>query len=293
MTQTPVYYSDAYANSRAAFDTTRKARWIADSLRTFPITGARLVAPQPVGCADLRRAHDDDYIDAVRTGEPAQLAESSGLGWDARTWAAVTASTGGVLDAAKHALRTNQNAGTLSSGLHHADRRGGAGFCTFNGLAVAAHWLAPAQVLIIDLDAHPGDGTADIIAPWTWVTQLDIAVASWTYRVKRGSTLDIVREAATYLDVLDARLSAAKGYDIVLYNAGVDPHEGCAIGGLAGITADVLAERDRRVFTWARAARIPVAFTLAGGYVGLNLSQRALVDLHRQTIRAAVQRGDN
>ena len=73
----------------------------------------------------------------------------------------------------------------------------------------------------------------------------------------------------------------------MIYNAGVDPHEGCDIGGLRGMTAAVLAERDRIVFEWAAKHTCPVAFVLAGGYIGDRLSQATLVDLHRHTIAAA------
>jgi acetoin utilization deacetylase AcuC-like enzyme len=53
------------------------------------------------------------------------------------------------------------------------------------------------------------------------------------------------------------------------------------------VTAAVLAARDQMVFDWARRRQTPVAFVLAGGYVGAGLSQATLVGLHRQTIAAA------
>jgi hypothetical protein len=69
----------------------------------------------------------------------------------------------------------------------------------------------------------------------------------------------------------------------------MDPHEGSAVGGLAGITEEILAERERLVFAWLRARAIPVAFVLAGGYVGPRLSQEKLVALHRLTVAAAAK----
>ena len=67
----------------------------------------------------------------------------------------------------------------------------------------------------------------------------------------------------------------------------MDPHEGCPVGGLAGITTEIIAERERMVFDWCRAQGLPVAFVLAGGYTGPALDQRGLVELHRLTIAAA------
>ena len=92
-----------------------------------------------------------------------------------------------------------------------------------------------------------------------------------------------------YLPALRTRLAGLDrtAFDLVIYNAGVDPHQHCDIGGLRGITASVLAEREQMVFEWARHRRVPVAFVLAGGYVGDALAQDALVDLHRQTVEAA------
>ena len=65
-----------------AFDTTRKARWVAESLGARPIAGVVLETPAPVTVDDLAAVHDRMYVDAVRTSNPPELAESSGLTWD-------------------------------------------------------------------------------------------------------------------------------------------------------------------------------------------------------------------
>ncbi len=75
--------------------------------------------------------------------------------------------------------------------------------------------------------------------------------------------------------------------DLVLYNAGVDLHEACAIGGLVGMTDEVVSTRERVVFQWAKEHQLPIAFVLAGGYAGPRLTQEHLVQLHRYTIEAA------
>lgn len=100
----------------------------------------------------------------------------------------------------------------------------------------------------------------------------------------------MVSQAGDYLTSIERCLdeSIADRPDLVLYNAGMDPFESCITGGLAGITEEILRERERMVFGYYRAMGIPVAFALAGGYVGIGLSQKGLVDLHRVTIEAAV-----
>jgi len=292
------HYSDAFTAAREAFDTTRKAEWVAESLRLCPVPGTHLVEPAPLDAEQLETVHAPEYVRAVRNGEPRSLAESNGLGWDAGLWTAVCASNGGVVQAALHALESGSNAGALSSGLHHARRGSGSGFCTFNGITLAVHVVMarrgerPKRILVLDLDAHCGGGTYSLVRDIPGVVQADISVCMTDfYRAAPGgrSTLDVVARAGEYLPTLGGRLDALadEPFDLVIYNAGMDPHEDSAIGGLAGITTSVIAERERMVFDWAREHRVGVAFTLAGGYSGGRLDRERLVELHRLTIGAA------
>ena len=120
MPRLPVFYSPAYVAAGHAFETTRKAGWVADSLADAPLAGVALEAPAPLDEAALGRVHEPAYVRAVRDGEPLALAESQGFGWDRALWEAVRASSGGAVAAALRALASGQNAGSLSSGLHHA-----------------------------------------------------------------------------------------------------------------------------------------------------------------------------
>jgi acetoin utilization deacetylase AcuC-like enzyme len=289
-----VYYSAAYTMAGHAFDTTRKAGWIAESLRVDPIPGVTLAAPEPASEEQIRLAHGADYVQAVRTGSPRALATSSELGWDAGLWPMVRASTGGAI-AAVLTARSQGIAGSLSSGLHHARRDRGAGYCTFNGLAIAAREAMAAgarSVLILDLDAHCGGGTHELVGDEPRIWHADVAVDAYDrYDPDERGMLTLVTQAADYLPAvartladLDAR---GTGFDVCLYNAGMDPFEGCAVGGLAGITRAMLARREEMVFAWRRRLDIPMAFVLAGGYVGGTLDQAGLVDLHRLTLGAA------
>lgn len=286
-----LFYSPSFTSSAHGFDTTRKATWIAESLTERPIDGVKIVAPTLVAAEDLALVHDVDYIEAVRTGRPRDLAESQGFKWDPRLWEMTIASTGGVVDAARAALSDGM-AGSLSSGLHHAKRGRGEGFCTFNGLAVAAKRLladgAVSSVLILDFDAHCGGGTAELIDGDPRIRQADVSTSLYDcYPDTENATLHDVVDAGEYLPAVRRALAAAPTADLCLYNAGMDPYEGCAIGGLDGITATMLAEREHAVFEWCRGRGMPVAFVLAGGYVGSRLSQEELVNLHRLTITQA------
>ncbi len=291
----PVFYSSAYDRAGEQFDTLRKARWVADSLTDAPVAGVVLQEPEPLSVEQLGTIHARDYVEAVRTGAPRALAESNGFSWDAGLWEAVCASNGGAVAAALHALANRVHAGSLSSGLHHARRGRGAGFCTFNGLALAAYAALDAgaeRVLVLDLDAHCGGGTHSLIEDCPAIVQLDVAVSavdSYEPRAGTRSSLDIVNRATDYLPTLRTRLAALedRAFDLVLYNAGMDPHEWSAIGGLDGIDVEVIAERERAVFDWARRRGVGAAFVLAGGYEGSRLDRETLVGLHRLTAATA------
>ena len=71
-----IFYSPNYTIATHSFETTRKSRWVAESLAREPIAGIELVAPEPTSAAALSRVHDPEYVDAVRTGNPRELAES-------------------------------------------------------------------------------------------------------------------------------------------------------------------------------------------------------------------------
>jgi acetoin utilization deacetylase AcuC-like enzyme len=291
------YYSPDYNATAVDFETTRKADALVASLTTTPIPGVALIDPEPATLPELERAHDRAYLSALQLGIPERRATSNGLGWDPHLFRAVSASTGGVLRAAAR-VRTFDHqrvAGSLSSGLHHARWDEGLGFCTLNGLAAAALDAQAnrnaKRILILDLDAHCGGGTADIVGPYDGIEQLDISVIPFDhYRSTENLQLHVVDKAADYLPTIQEQLAAIphpETIDLVLYNAGMDPHE--QAGGIDGITAAILADREDLVFRWAADLRLPIAWVLAGGYTGPDFTLDDVVNLHRLTLEAAVR----
>lgn len=292
-----VFYSSQYVGSAHDFETTRKAKWVADSLTSAPIPAVELVPPPSLSSEQLLQVHAPEYVEAVQTGLPRGLAESQGFDWDAGLWPMVLASNGGAVAAALAALGSGVS-GSLSSGLHHARRERGVGYCTFNGLVLAAREALAAgagSVLILDLDAHCGGGTASLIAEEPRIWQLDISVCDFdSYESRERATLRMVREAGEYLGEIERGLHdvqrRARHFDLCLYNAGMDPYEGCDIGGLPGITSEILFSREQLVFDWCRERELAIAFVLAGGYTGDRLTEKDLVNLHRLTLSAATAR---
>jgi acetoin utilization deacetylase AcuC-like enzyme len=293
-----VFFSPDYAGSTYAFETTRKAKWVADSLASAPINDIALLAPLPLSYDHVVQVHDPVYVQAVQTGFPRSLAESQEFNWDSGLWPMVLASNGGAVAAALDALQHGL-AGSLSSGLHHARYGVGAGYCTFNGLVISARQALAAgarTVLILDLDAHCGGGSASLIADESRVWQLDVSVDSYdSYESSARAWLRLVKRSEDYLSEIESGLReiAREGprFDLCLYNAGMDPFEGCPDGGLIGITKEMLAAREQLVFEWCRKQGLAVAFMLAGGYIGEQLDADGLIDLHRLTISAAAESG--
>src|SRR5689334_9107515 len=153
---TQIFYSPGFVASDYEFDTTRKAKWIADSLDASPIRGIECSEPASLKEEQLAGIHTPEYINAVRTGQPVGLAESQGFTWDSKLWPMSLACSGGVVAAALTALSDGVS-GAICNGFHHARANEGAGFCTFNGLVIAAREALTAgakSVLILDLDAH-------------------------------------------------------------------------------------------------------------------------------------------
>ncbi len=185
----------------------------------------------------------------------------------------------------------------------------------------------PGRVLIIDTDAHCGGGTHSIITGGlpsqgaSNIDQTDLSVSPldchhnegwpeveaydpdiWQARNRptipsvprwaRGQHAALVDVAEDYLPTLEAMLAARNpdDYGLVIYNAGMDPHEDCAVGGLHDLTTAELQARERMVFEWCRVNDIPTVFVMAGGYVSGSLNWNRLVHLHRLTIETAAQK---
>ncbi|PHR20971.1 MAG: histone deacetylase [Hoeflea sp.] len=240
--------------------------------------GERVIvhAPGPASAAWLSLAHDRVYVDQVLACKvPALIEREIGFPVNERVSLRARLATAGTVMAARLALAEGIACNT-AGGSHHARRAQGAGFCTFNDVAVAAHLLLAdgevGRVLVIDLDVHQGDGTAEICAGVDAIRTVSMH-SEKNYPVrKQVSSIDValpdgVRDAA-YLETLDWLLPRSiDGFapDLVFYNAGVDPHENDRLGRLS-LSDRGLKDRDRRVFSFFRERGIAVASVLGGGY---------------------------
>jgi acetoin utilization deacetylase AcuC-like enzyme len=182
----------------------------------------------------------------------------------------------------RHALATGGTAGSLSSGLHHANTVSGKGFCTFNGLAVAAHAaleLGAQRVLVLDVDAHCGGGTFSIIKDDPAIVQVDVST-SFTYDrfVATGDHRRIAAHPRDYMERITEGLDHAStlhGIDFVIANMGMDPVND-------GVDLHDIAERELLVRDFIGST--PAIFAIAGGYKWGGYSINDVAAWHRMTI---------
>ena len=271
-----VFYNDEYVNPNDA-ETRTKAEPLARMIEQGEVSGVVLKSPRSVTREQLLQIHDAQYLDELWGKHP-------------RFLASILASTGGVLAALDQAMIDGAS-GTLSSGLHHAQRGADNGLCYLNGLALvvlaAIEKYGLTDVGILDTDAHWGGGTFQLVGSNPKVRISDVTVSnfdSWQSSESRHH-LKMVNDPSVYLDEVKKALTHLEGVDFLVYNAGMDPFEDCRIGGMRGITREILEERERLVAQWCLDTKTPALFTLAGGYTGTNLDLEGVARLHLSTIR--------
>lgn len=224
----------------------------------------------------LDAVHDPEYVEAVLTSAvPYEKERRIGFPVTPDIARRVQFTSGGTWLAANLAMQHGYAANS-AGGSHHALADTGAGYCVFNDLAVTANRLiaeqAARRILILDLDVHQGDGTASLLAGRSEIMTVSIHSEKNFPARKARSTLDIGLADnigdAEYLDVLQKHIPALLDDfrpEIILYQAGVDPHENDRLGRLA-LSDDGLEARDRYVTQQARQRGIPMASALGGGY---------------------------
>ena len=182
----------------------------------------------------------------------------------------------GTIEAALWALRAAEVGFNIAGGTHHAFSDRGEGFCMLNDQAVAAAYLlahtAVRKVLIIDLDVHQGNGTAEIFRHDPRVFTFSMHAEGNYPFVKEQSDRDIALPTGTtdaaYLSVLTSVLPeiiTAHQPDFVFYQSGVDVLSSDKLGKLS-LSVQGCADRDRFVFSLCRQYHLPVQCSMGGGY---------------------------
>ena len=267
-----VYYSPRQVSCPdTASPSPRKPAWVvADWIaKDLPIG---IVEPIPASRDKLALAHSQKYVNGILNyelmngfrGRQKDVADS--LPW----------TCGSILSAARGALSNGLVACSPTSGFHHAGVDSGYGYCTFNGLMVTALTLKAegkvGRVGILDCDQHYGDGTAEIMA----AQGID-----WIHHVSQEHWSP--GDARPFINKLPEVVRGFANSDLLIYQAGADPHLNDPLGGF--LTTEELAERDRIVFSVAKLIGVPVVWNLAGGY---QEPVARVLEIHTNTMVACI-----
>jgi acetoin utilization deacetylase AcuC-like enzyme len=184
----------------------------------------------------------------------------------------------------------------VAGGTHHSFTNRGEGFCLLNDIAIAANYLLHnrivKKILVVDLDVHQGNGTAQIFKNEDRVFTFSMHGAKNYPARKEQSDLDIGLPDQTtdqpYLKILREKLPFLIDHvqpDIIFYLSGVDVLESDQLGRLSLSIAGT-KERDRIVFEQCKKNDIPVAVSMGGGY-----SHRLahIIEAHANTYRTAME----
>jgi len=279
----PRYNITAFGLERLHPFDSRKYGRIHDALIARGLRRGRdFVRPKPVTSADLLKVHSPAYLRSLRRA--ASLAKILEVpivrllpGWlvDRRVLLPMRYATGGTVLAARLALEQGV-AINLGGGFHHAAGDWGSGFCVYADTPLAVKTLHDEglvrRVLVVDLDAHQGNGTAALFRNWGWAKILDLYQEDLFPARKEPEDFPLPAPAgmigSDYLETVRVFLPEALTVaqpDLVIYNAGSDPFVGDPLAGMR-LTRSELVERDLLVVSTVRERGIPVAMVLSGGY---------------------------
>ncbi len=294
----PIVFSGKYTlkSSGHVFRTGKFEAALKILLKEGIIKRPDILEPRLPSKADLRLAHSPAWVKKILDGALTRrdMARAE-LEVTAEMLEAHLLSVGGTILAARLALDTGLGV-HCGGGAHHAFSGHGEGFCLLNDIAVAVNKMRAEKrirrALIVDLDAHQGNGTAGIFRGDRDVFTFSMHQRGIYPERRERSSLDLELPAgagnAAYLRLLKANLPAVirrARPDLVLYNAGVDVYEHDALGGLK-LTAAGVRRRDETVFSECFGRKVPTALVLSGGYAA-RLSDTAR--LHANTIKAAIR----
>jgi acetoin utilization deacetylase AcuC-like enzyme len=240
---------------------------------------------------DLGRVHSEAYLVKLSQGGLSE-AEAFRLGfkWSPELFTRCRYETGGTVAALSAALADGVSA-NLAGGTHHAFPDRGLGFCVLNDVAVGIRRLQAGspemKVLVVDTDAHQGNGTHAIFHQDSRVFTYSIHVEKNYPTVKEPGDLDIGLtrwvEGEPYLRELDQTLPAILEHfepDLVIWISGADPHENDRFGQMC-LSTHHLSERDRFVAELCRNYEVPLAALYGGGY---NRQPGMTARLHANTV---------
>ncbi len=250
--------------------------------------------PEPLKTSKILAVHDHEYWEKLKGLRLSRIEErKTGFPLSAELVNREITIMNGTLQCAIFALEFGV-AMNIAGGTHHAFTNRGEGFCLLNDIAIGARHLLDQglakQILVIDLDVHQGNGTAEIFKNEPRVFTFSMHGANNYPLHKEESDLDIPLPDktgdATYLKLLNNHLDQLIDQiapDFIFFQSGVDVLASDKLGRLS-LTLDGCKARDKAVLMRAKDNGIPIAVSMGGGY---SESLRHIIEAHANTFRLA------
>ncbi len=286
----PIVYSDNYdislfgIESLHSFDSKKYGKVAKYIINQTDFEKEDFYAPEKISKQDLLLVHTSEYLKTLEKPETvSKIAEVRNLSVvpsfiiQNKLLDPMLYATGGTLLGARLAIK-NGWAINLSGGYHHAKAESGGGFCFYADVPVAINKLwqdnKDLRVLIIDLDAHQGNGNSSIFKDDSRVFILDVFQKdNYPYNDEAKNYVDFSYpvdsiEDEEYLGIIKEAIPDAisqSNPDLIVYNSGTDIYIEDPLGRMR-ISKEAIIERDELVFKSARSENIPVLMVLSGGY---------------------------
>ena len=250
--------------------------------------------PDMVEISDTFLAHRQEYVEAfVNLSLTESQARKIGFIQDKELIDRELTLVQGTISGALLAFE-NKIAFNIAGGTHHAYSDRGEAFCMLNDQAIASTFLLKnkwaKKILIVDLDVHQGNGTAEIFRNNPKVFTFSMHGKNNYPFEKEKSDLDISFDDKTtdnqYLSVLKEtlyKLIEKEKPDFIFYQSGVDVLASDKLGKLA-LSVEGCAERDAIVFEFCQKYQIPIQCSMGGGY---SPDLVTIIKAHTNTFRKA------
>jgi acetoin utilization deacetylase AcuC-like enzyme len=257
------------------------------------VQASNFFEPEPLALQWILRTHEAAYWQRLRNLQLSPGEERrSGFPQSMHLVDREVTIAEGTLQCCLYAIRFGISF-NIAGGTHHAFTNRGEGFCLLNDQAIAANYLLDSglakKILIVDLDVHQGNGTAQIFQHEPRVFTFSMHGANNYPLQKEKSDLDIGLPDGTtdavYLHTLASNLENLMEKvvpDFMFFQAGVDILATDKLGKLA-VTRSGCLERDRLVLQAAKQARVPLVVCMGGGYSDI----REIIEAHANTYRLA------
>ncbi|MEO1415264.1 MAG: histone deacetylase [Bacteroidota bacterium] len=258
------------------------------------ISESNLYCPETIGIDTILLTHLPEYWEKLDKGTiSAKEARRTGFPFSKQLVQRAVTIPKGTIQNALYAMQYGV-AINGAGGTHHAFTDHGEGFCLLNDIAIAANWLLDQgqiqKALVVDLDVHQGNGTAEIFRDQPKVFTFSMhGQANYPYR-KQISDLDIGCPTGmgdkAYLDILYNKLPYLIDLvepDVIFYLSGVDVLETDKLGKLS-LSRAGCKRRDEYVISTAKKEGIPLVISLGGGYSPMLID---IVEAHCNTFRLA------